>query len=62
LLIPAVVVGLWWPPAWLVPGAYLASLVAVGLSMLPRLGTPALGVPFALATMHLSWGLGFMSR
>jgi glycosyltransferase involved in cell wall biosynthesis len=62
LLMPAIVVGLWWPPAWLVPGAYLATLVILGLSMLPRLGTPALGVPLALATMHLSWGLGFMSR
>jgi glycosyltransferase involved in cell wall biosynthesis len=62
LLLPALVTGLWWPPAWLLPAGYVASLIIIGLGKLPRLGVPALGVAPALATMHLSWGLGFLLR
>ncbi|HEY6629719.1 MAG TPA: glycosyltransferase family 2 protein [Acidimicrobiia bacterium] len=56
----SVVAGLWWPAAWAVPLGYLAALVLIGLTKLPSLGGAALAVPAALATMHLSWGLGFL--
>jgi hypothetical protein len=62
LLIPALVTGLWWPPAWLLPAGYVASLIIFSVGKLPRLGVSALGVAPALATMHLSWGLGFLLR
>jgi glycosyltransferase involved in cell wall biosynthesis len=56
----AIVAGLWWPPAWLVPVLYMTALLVIGLASVPRIGSPALGMPFALATMHVSWGLGFL--
>jgi glycosyltransferase involved in cell wall biosynthesis len=52
---------LWWPPLALIPLAYAVALTIVGLSHIRRLGIPALGVPLALAAMHISWGLGFLS-
>lgn len=53
--------GLLWWPLWLVPGGYVAAVTAGGL----LLGAPdgvavAVRVPPALATMHLSWGLGYL--
>jgi glycosyltransferase involved in cell wall biosynthesis len=60
MLALSLVVGVWWPFAWVAPGFYLAALFAVGLIRAPRLGVPALGMPIALGTMHLSWGLGFL--
>ncbi len=50
----------WWPAALILPAVYVLTLALIGLASLPRLGVPALGVPVALATMHLSWGLGFL--
>lgn len=52
--------GIWWPPAWIVPAGYVLALILIGLAYLPRVGLPGLGVPVALGTMHLSWGLGFL--
>ena len=60
LLASTLVAGFWWAAAWVVPLGYLGALLLIGLSKLPRLGLHALGVPAALATMHLSWGLGFL--
>jgi glycosyltransferase involved in cell wall biosynthesis len=58
--IASLVAAVWWPAALLVPAAYLVALAIIGIIALPRLGIPALGVPVALATMHLSWGCGFI--
>jgi hypothetical protein len=55
------VAALWWPAALILPAGYVLALVIIGLASLPRLGMPALGIPLALATMHVSWGLGFLS-
>ncbi|WP_026128473.1 glycosyltransferase family 2 protein [Nocardiopsis halophila] len=52
---------LFWP-AWLVPGAYAAAVAAASVPL--GRGLPAAGrlaVPVALATMHMSWGLGFLT-
>jgi hypothetical protein len=56
------VVGLAWRPALLVPLAYAAG-IAVGGTVISRGEGAAtrLRVPAALATMHWSWGLGFLS-
>lgn len=54
------VLGLVWPIAWWVPLGYVAALVGAGLFSLQGWGPSALGMPLALATMHLSWGLGFL--
>ncbi|MFD6330515.1 glycosyltransferase family 2 protein [Streptomyces niveus] len=58
-----VVVGLAFTPwALIVPGGYLAAIVAgsipagKGLSLKARLQ-----IPLALATMHMSWGVGFLT-
>ncbi len=61
LLAVSTVVGFWWWPAWLIPAGYLAGLAIVSLARLPRVGAPALGMAPALAAMHLSWGVGFLS-
>lgn len=45
--------------ALLVPGMYLAMLLGSMLVSLPRTGVHALCVPPALATMHLSYGVGY---
>jgi glycosyltransferase involved in cell wall biosynthesis len=48
--------------SWLlwVPAAYVAALILVGVSAVPSAGPAAVAVPVALATMHLSWGIGFL--
>lgn len=58
LLVP--VVGLWWPWVWAAIGGYLLLLLGAGLARVGDLGAAALLMPAALATMHLSWGLGFL--
>lgn len=58
----AVLVGLVWAPAWLVPVAYGASVVVGGVAITS--GEPArtrLVAPLVLATMHWSWGVGFLT-
>ncbi|TDQ51909.1 glycosyltransferase family 2 protein [Actinorugispora endophytica] len=52
---------LFWP-AWLVPAAYAAAIVAASVPLgsgLP-LGAKA-AIPVALATMHMAWGAGFIT-
>jgi glycosyltransferase involved in cell wall biosynthesis len=52
---------LWWP-LWLVPAAYAVLIVAAGLPLgrgLPLAARPL--IPVALATMHMSWGWGFLT-
>ena len=58
-LIVALALSLVWPLFLLVPAGYLAGLVIAGVFAVPRARTASIGVPAALATMHLSWGLGF---
>lgn len=60
-LVAAVAVSPFWPWALLAPAGYLAGLVLAGMATAPQAGAPALAVPLALATMHLSWGLGFLT-
>lgn len=53
--------GLLWRPLWLVPGAYAAAVTAGGLAIGAREGARvAVRVPPVLATMHLTWGWGFL--
>jgi glycosyltransferase involved in cell wall biosynthesis len=52
---------LWWP-LWLVPAAYAVLIVAACLPLgrgLPLAARPL--IPVALATMHMSWGWGFLT-
>ncbi|WP_306371479.1 glycosyltransferase family 2 protein [Nocardiopsis sp. CC223A] len=54
--------GLLWWPLWLVPAAYLALVAAASLPLgrgLPAASLPL--IPVALATMHMSWGAGFIT-
>ena len=44
----------------LIPGGYSVGLIAAGVVSVPKAGVAAVGVPAALATMHFSWGLGFL--
>lgn len=61
------VAGLAGGPAWLAAGfaapiAYLAGVLAVTAGAARRLSWPALAwLPLALPTMHLAWGLGFLT-
>lgn len=59
-LLMSLVGGLWLPPLYLLPLAYLAALLVIGLGSIPGQGASAFGIAPALATMHLSWGLGFL--
>lgn len=50
-----------WRPLWLVPAAYAAAVIVGGLAIGAREGARvAVRVPPVLATMHLTWGLGFL--
>ncbi|MGZ4634998.1 MAG: glycosyltransferase family 2 protein [Oryzihumus sp.] len=56
------VAGLVWPPAWLVPLAYLALTTVGGLTIRAGIGWgERVLLPVILPTMHLSWGWGFIS-
>ncbi len=59
-IVVSLIVSTWWPPALLLPAAYLLVLAIIGVAQLPRIGSPAFGVPLALASMHLAWGSGFL--
>lgn len=48
------------PLTLMIPVAYVASLLIGAVAMLPRAGLAAVGTPLALATMHVSWGIGFL--
>ncbi|EST24130.1 glycosyltransferase family 2 protein [Streptomyces niveus] len=58
-----VVVGLAFTPwALIVPGGYLAAIVAGSIPAGKGLPLKArLQIPLALATMHMSWGVGFLT-
>ncbi len=58
----AALAGLAWRPAWLVPAAYLGGIVAGGIAAGAgeEPGVRAL-IPPVLATMHWSWGIGFLT-
>lgn len=60
MLAGSLIGSIWWPSLLVFPAAYLLGLVVVGLISIPRVGTPALLMPVALAIMHLSWGVGFL--
>nr|WP_242677212.1 glycosyltransferase family 2 protein [Streptomonospora litoralis] len=54
--------GLLFWPAWLVPGAYLAAIVAASVPLgRGHSATARLSIPLALATMHMAWGAGFLT-
>ncbi|USQ82207.1 glycosyltransferase family 2 protein [Ornithinimicrobium faecis] len=53
--------GLVWRPALLAPLSYAAAITVGGLAMGARRGpSVAARVPAVLATMHMSWGAGFL--
>ena len=54
--------GLVWRPLWAIPATYAAGVV-VGGATIARGQSPAVAarVPAILATMHASWGLGFLT-
>lgn len=58
----ATLLGLRWRPALLVPAGYLAAVTAGGW-LVSTGETPAVRsrVPLAIATMHWSWGYGFLT-
>jgi succinoglycan biosynthesis protein ExoA len=60
VLVASLLGAVWWTWLLAVPILYVLELVAIGLAALPRVGPPALGMPAALAVMHLSWGVGFL--
>lgn len=50
------------PLGFVIPGAYLAAIVAGSLPAGKGLPAKArLQIPVALATMHMSWGFGFLT-
>lgn len=52
----------WRPLALIVPAAYAVALVLATAAQLIRTRDwAALGMPAAVATMHLAWGLGFLA-
>lgn len=56
-LLVSLIISVWVPAALLVPGAYVAGLLVVGVSA----GENPLRVAAALTTMHLAWGWGFLT-
>ncbi|MBO3143370.1 glycosyltransferase family 2 protein [Dermatophilus congolensis] len=60
--VAATVLGTVWHPAWIVPAGYLAGITAGALST--SRGEPLkvrATLPAVLATMHWSWGIGFIT-
>ncbi|MGE5131494.1 MAG: glycosyltransferase family 2 protein, partial [Gemmatimonadota bacterium] len=52
----------WLALGFLLPAGYLAGVLAVTAMAARRLAPAALArLPLALVTMHMSWGLGFLS-
>lgn len=54
--------GFFWRPLWAIPAGYVAA-VTVGGVAIARDQAPAIAarMPSVLATMHLSWGFGFVT-
>ena len=59
-IVSSLIGAIWAPWLLVLPGTYVAGLVLVGVAYLPGHGSPALLIPLALGTMHLSWGTGFL--
>ena len=59
-LLVAIVLSVVWPPTLILPVVYGLGLGAAALLTLPGSGMSSIGVPVALATMHLAWGSGFI--
>ena len=58
----ATIAGFVWPPAWIVPAAYAAGVTAGGLAISRGEAAATRAVtPVVLATMHWSWGIGFLT-
>jgi len=53
------VAGVWWPPALVIPAAYLAAVVSASLVTGRRAAT-MLRLLAVYPTLHLSWGVGFL--
>lgn len=52
----------WLLLGFLVPGAYLAAVLAVGLVLARSVPLPVrVRIPLVLATMHMCWGSGFLT-
>ena len=60
VLLASLVASFFTPLALLIPLAYLVCLFGVSLVMKVDSAGARLLVPIALATMHLSWGVGFL--
>ncbi|WP_268644128.1 glycosyltransferase family 2 protein [Nocardiopsis sp. EMB25] len=61
-IVAGLVGGVFWWPLFLVPAAYLALVTAASVPLakgLPAASVPM--IPLALATMHMSWGVGFIT-
>ncbi len=59
LVIAAIVSLAWWPPALpALVGLYLATLLVVGLTTTDTPFVSRVVFPFAVATMHLGYGVG----
>jgi len=54
------VAGVWWPPALVIPAAYLAAVVSASLAAGRRPAT-MLRLLAVYPTLHLSWGVGFLA-
>ena len=54
------IVGAWWPPALVVPAAYLAAVVLASLAAGRRPAT-VLRLFAVYPILHLSWGVGFLA-
>jgi len=56
------VAGVFWAPAWVVPGGYLAATTVGGLGLSGDLALKERALlPLILPTMHLAWGWGFLT-
>lgn len=58
----ALVAGIAWPPALLLPGAYLGAVSVGGVAISRGEGLAVqLRTPLVLVVMHWSWGIGFLT-
>lgn len=58
----ATVLGLFWPPALSVPLLYVIGIIGAGLAIGRAETWPVrIRIPAVLATMHWSWGIGFLT-
>ncbi|RNL82331.1 glycosyltransferase family 2 protein [Halostreptopolyspora alba] len=61
-ILAGTVAGVLFWPALLVPASYVVAIVAASVPLGRGLGVRArLAIPVALATMHMSWGVGFLT-